>query len=135
MATTYDEIYDRFLSKITDYELADLLAGDLENTLEKFLKSAISDFKYCSSDRLARNDTTKLFTNALTDLEQEILAKFMLVHWISPQILRLENLRQVLGSRDFQLFSPSAFLDKLILLKTTLLNEAKEDMVFYYYAT
>lgn len=133
--TTYDMVYDRFLSKITDYELSALTTPDLETQLLKYLKSGITDFKYSTKDLTNRNDTTKTFNIELTGLEQEILAKFMLVNWINPQILRLENLRNSLGNRDFQIFSPSAFLDKLTLLKTTLLNEAVEDMVFYYYAT
>lgn len=134
MATTYDEVYDRFLSKITDYELAQLVVEELSDNLEKFLKSAISDFKYCTSDRLVRDDINKTFISTLTDLEQEIIAKFMLVQWVTPHILRLENIRQSLGSKDFSVFSGANFLDKLLNLKKTLIAEAESDMIFYYYA-
>lgn len=135
MATTYDNVYDRFLSKITDYELAALIDTDLENQLLKYLKSAITDFKYCTKDLTDRNDSSQTFNIDLTETEQEILAKFMLVHWINPNILRLENIRDHVGSKDFSVFSPGNFLDKLKSLKTDLYNEAVSDMNFYYYAT
>jgi hypothetical protein len=135
LATTYDDVYDRFLSKITDYELAQLVSEEVSDNIEKFFKSAISDFKYCVAERLVRDDLNKIFINTLTDLEQEILAKFMLVHWVTPHILRLENIRQSLGSKDFSVFSGANFLDKLLNLKRTLISEAESDMIFYYYAT
>lgn len=54
MSTPFDEIYDRFLSKITDYELANLLDDEIETQLYKYLLGAISDFKYASKTRTSR---------------------------------------------------------------------------------
>lgn len=135
MATTYDEIYDRFLNKVTDYELASLLNPDLVTQLLKNLKGAISDFLYCKQDLSSRDDAGGTFSITLTDLEQSILAKFMVVQWVNPQILRLENIRNELGNKDFQTFSPGNLLDKLLLLKKDLIREATEDMIFYHYNT
>jgi len=133
--TSYDLIYDRFLSKITDYELAELISADLEVNLLKYLKGAIVDFKYCIINLSDRNDANKLFNIGLTESEQEIIAKFMVVHWVTPHILRLENIIQSVGNHDFQLYSPSAHLDKLTNLKKSLKEEAESDMIHYYYAT
>lgn len=133
--TTYELIYDKFLSNITDYELAELIEDDLQNQLLKYLKSALTEFKYCTKDLLDRDDQSSTFNIELSEAEQEIISKFMLVKWINPNILRLENIRNSLGNQDFKNFSPSAFLDKLILLKRTLQTDAEEDMEFYYYAT
>lgn len=133
MTTTYEEIYDRFLSKITDYELTALVDAELYEQLKKHLKNAISDFVYCKQDLSLRNDAGGTFTIALTDAEQGILAKFMVVQWVNPQVLRLENIRNELGNRDFQLFSPGNLLDKLSSLKKDLIREATEDMIFYHY--
>jgi len=133
MATSYNDIYDRFLSKITDYELADLLDEEITVELNKFMRSAIVDFKYAESDRLVRNDESKEFANDLTELEQEIISKFMIVHWLNPQILRLENVRNELGNKDFKLYSPANFLDKIRVLKRELKDEANNDMIYYLY--
>ncbi|GAV11291.1 hypothetical protein [Paenibacillus sp. NAIST15-1] len=134
-ATSYELIYDRFLSKITDYDLAELADDQLSNSLLKFLKSAITDFKYTDKMLSNRDDITQQFNFALTDLEQEILAKYMIVHWITPEILRLENIRQTLGSRDFTTYSNANMLDKLTNLKKSLINEADQDLIYYYYST
>lgn len=131
--TTYEEIYDRFLSKITDYELSALVDADLNKQLKKLLSNAISDFLYCKQDLSNRTDGSDTFNIILTDAEKGILAKFMVVQWINPQILRIENLRNELGSRDFQTYSPGNLLDKLSNLKKDLIREATEDMIFYHY--
>lgn len=135
MSTSYDLIFDRFLSKVTDYELAELISSDLELYLIKYLKGAIVDFKYCNVDLSDREDSSKVFNADLSETEQEILSKFMLLHWISPNILRLENIRQSVGNRDFQLYSGANFLDKLVSLKNGLKVEAESEMIYYYYTT
>jgi hypothetical protein len=135
MSTLYEAINDRFLSKVNDYELAELLDADLETELLKFLKGAISDFKYCTKDLSDRDDVGKTFNISLTDLEQEILAKFMIIHWINPFVFRQENLQNHFSTKDFKLYSPSGFLDKLVTTRKEMINEANSDMVHYYYAT
>lgn len=135
MATSYDTIFDLFLSNITDYELAELIDAELETQLLKYLKGAIVEFRYCIVDLTDRNDVTLTFNIELSETEQSILAKFMLVKWINPNVLRLENIRQSLGNKDFQAYSGANFIDKLVMLKETLQTEAEEDMEFYYYAT
>lgn len=135
MATSYDKIFDLFLSSITDYELAELIDAELETQLLKYLKGAIVEFRYCIIDLTDRNDVALTFNIDLSDAEQSILAKFMLVKWINPNVLRLENIRQSLGSKDFQVYSGANFIDKLVMLKETLQTEAEEDMEYYYYAT
>lgn len=134
-STSYNDIFDRFLSKITDYELAKLDDEILEKNLTKFLRSAISDFKYCKNKLKERDDSLMQFERELSETEQEILAKFMLVHWITPNILRLENIRDRVGNKDFRLYSGANFLDKIVSLKKQLLTEAEEDMIYYYYAS
>ncbi|WP_431785791.1 hypothetical protein [Paenibacillus lactis] len=133
MSTTYDDIYDRFLVKITDYELAELVDNEIENQLHKYLIGAISDFKYASKKLANRDEVKSMFNEDLKDIEKEILAKFMIVHWLSPQILRLENVRNELGNKDFKLYSPANFLDKISKVRSDLRAEANQDMVYYCY--
>lgn len=134
MSTSYDAIYDRFLTKITDYEMAELLEDEIETQLLKYLRSAISDFKYAVKILSDRDDLHLIFNNTLSDLEEEILAKFMIIHWLTPQILRLENVRNELGNKDFKLYSPANFLDKITKMKAEIKSEVNQDMVFYYYS-
>ncbi|MFA1510079.1 hypothetical protein ACDN41_12685 [Priestia aryabhattai] len=134
--TPYESIYDRFLSKITDYELKDLIVDSLEdakNQLLKYLRSAIVDFYNCNNDLSLRDDTTESFETRLSDIEQEILANYMVTHWMKPQVLRLENIRKGLGSKDFTVFSGANHLKQLQELKTQLENDASKLNLIYYY--
>jgi hypothetical protein len=69
MATPYQNVYSRFLPKITDYSFVDMLDFDVEEYLETFLKSSIVKFRYCNK-LIERNETTKEFVQDLTDEEQ-----------------------------------------------------------------
>jgi hypothetical protein len=134
MATPYSDIYDRFMSAITDYDLLGMADVDVENTLLKYLKSSISDFKFCTQDLTNRDDVTGTFNIDLSESEQEILAKFMIIKWLNPIVNNLDNLKQKFGTRDFQLFSSSAHLKELKDLRDLLQKEANSDMEFYYYS-
>lgn len=135
MGTQYADIFERFLGKVTDYDLASLTSIELDDSLARFLKSAITNFKYCTKNLKDRDDTLMVFNIDLEENEQEILAKLMLVEWIRPQILSQENIKNTLGSRDYQIYSPANLLDKLLNLKKNLQEESQNDMTFYYYAT
>jgi hypothetical protein len=134
--TPYESIYDRFLSKITDYELKDLIVESLDDAkkqLSKYLRSAIVDFNNCNVDLSLRDDVSQSFTVQLSDIEEEILANYMVTHWLKPQILRLENIRKGLGSKDFTVFSGANHLKQLQELKAQLDNDAgKLNLVYYY---
>jgi hypothetical protein len=134
--TPYESIYDRFLSKITDYELKDLIVDSVEDAktqLLKYLKGAIVDFYNCNIDLSLRDDEVESFELNLSDIEQEILANYMVTHWMKPQVLRLENIRKGLGSKDFTVFSGANHLKQLQELKTQLENDASKLNLIYYY--
>jgi hypothetical protein len=135
LSTQYSLIYDRFLSKITDYDLANLTDQELESTLLKYLRNAVANFKYCTKDLKDRDDALQMFNIDLNEIEQEIIAKLMVIEWVNPYINTQENIRQVLGSNDYKIYSPANLLDKLLSLRKAMQNEVQNDLTFYYYAT
>jgi hypothetical protein len=135
LSTQYSLIYDRFLSKITDYDLANLTDQELESTLLKYLRNAVANFKYCTKDLKNRDDALQVFNIDLNEIEQEIIAKLMVIEWVNPYINTQENIRQVLGSNDYKIYSPANLLDKLLSLRKAMQNEVQNDLTFYYYAT
>ena len=72
--TSYDYIYQRCLSKITDPTLAMLAEEDLENMLHGWMVSAIAKHRKCEHDLSDRDDDLKQFNFDLSDLEIEILS-------------------------------------------------------------
>jgi hypothetical protein len=136
--TTYDKIYSRFLSKINDYELRETANTDpqlFDEILLKFLQGAIPKFHYCIKDLTQRDDEAKLFTVELSELEQEILATKMVLEWLTPMILREENIRQSLGSKDYKIFSSANHLQRLLDLKATYEKEDNDLSKMYYFIT
>lgn len=106
MATTYDIVYGSFLSKVTDYDIADMTEADAKATLSDLLKQAVGKFgESCKKDLL---DTTNSgWVADLTDFEIDILSELMVEAWYKPCINNLDLLRNRLNTKDFTTFSPA----------------------------
>lgn len=131
--TPYTHIYSSFLSKINDYNLAELDKEDLEEVLQDYLISALTKFTACKKDLSKRNDYEKVFEEVLDNQEIEIIANFMVVEWLNPSLNTLENLSQAMPHRDFRMSSQSTFLRELRLTKGEALKEANRLMTEYSY--
>jgi len=108
MTTPYSNIFERFANSLQDYELDALYVmseDDYESFLIGFLKKATVKFKKCSNDLTDRNDTTKLFTDTLTEEEEEILSTLMTVEWINRETNRLLDIRMGLSDTDYKRYS------------------------------
>ncbi|WP_409971652.1 hypothetical protein [Bacillus sp. Bva_UNVM-123] len=134
--TTYDNVYELFLSKVEDFELQKKLELELNFANEvmfDFLKSAIPKFTYSVKDLSNRDDILLQFNFILSEIEKEILATLMVVEYLSPKILRDEFLESRLGSKDYREFSPANQLKELKDLRKIFKDEANLLMIEYYY--
>lgn len=130
MATSYQEIYARFLPKITDYSFVSMADGEIEDHLETFLKSSIIKFRYC--DKLTeRDETLKTFINDLTDEEKEILACLMSVEYLSPKLLTDDLLKQTLNTKDYYIASQANHIKEIRDLYALFKKEASNLMILY----
>jgi hypothetical protein len=112
--TPYSNIADKFLSKITDYELTLMETPDREAFVNKLLLNAVIKFqKICKVDLIDRDETLKQFNVDLTDSEKKILAKYMLCEWLSPKLYSIQNLENHLSTKDFNQFSPANLLKEI----------------------
>lgn len=133
--TTYQEIFALFTNKITDYSLPSLTQDEAEFRMEKFLDSSISRFTpYCEKDLTNRNDILKQFNIDLSTLEKEILSLMMVYEWTNSFVLSEEFLKQKLGTKDYQIYSPANHLEKLIQLRSSIQNEIDHLISLYYYS-
>ena len=82
--TSYEKIYDRFLQKITDYKMLDLMDTEIRQECAKWLSSAIAKFRRCKNDLSQRDDELETFTVELLDVEIEILSTLMVSEWLAP---------------------------------------------------
>lgn len=117
MATHVDEIFSRFLSQIEDESLLEIDEEVLEELMYDYLCKSIVDFNVCTKD-LRINPLTNEIVSDLGEDEAQILAFGMVMHYLTPKILREENLQQMVTSSDFSKLSNANMLDKLLKLRT-----------------
>jgi len=109
--TSFTDIYDRFMMKITDHNLDTMFASsesDYEAYIKGFLNEAIANFSNCSKD--LTDLTGEAFTETLTGQEQDILATFMAVAWSSKEVHSIMELKRHLNDTDFKLYAESQHL-------------------------
>lgn len=136
MKTSYQVIYDRFLSKIKDNPLLDVMERDeefAEQMLHEYLVSATAHFTYSNKDLSNRNETEKHFNFHLTDLEIEILSMLMIYTYLSQHIVDTEKITSKLSSKDFHSYSPAALLGEVKGIQASNYDRAVQLMVENYY--
>lgn len=128
MNTEFQEVYDIFLSKITDFDYLSILESDLQEELLQKLKSAYATF-FGSDIKLDLDMET--FNKELEYIEKEILAYGILYEWLSPTVFNIENTKQYINSSDWKTYSQAKHLDELRLLLKDV--EKKKDYLMKKY--
>jgi len=116
--TEFTLIYDKFLSKLTDFSLARLDKDVLESDLQERLITALSDFAQLPEEKTEVDLNTKTFTNGLSVEEQNIIATLMVINYLDKYILSEDNMRILLNSKDYKQYSQAALLKELKATKS-----------------
>lgn len=128
--TSYGVIYDRFLSRTTDFNLSDLDDHTLSEMLKGWLRSAV--VKVRTSSDLSRDDSTELFTNDLSDLDVELLAMGMTLAWLDQTLNSTELTLMMIGGKEEKFYSQSSHISELRALRADTLREMQQ---LYTYST
>jgi hypothetical protein len=138
MATPYTDVYDFFLMKVTDYSFVDTSIYptrlELENELRKHLRSAIVRFKQSKVNLQDRDEVSKQFNIDLNDDEMEILSTLMILSYITPKIVSVQNMEQRLTDREYKSYSQGKHLQEMISLKRELQLDISQLVSAYTYA-
>lgn len=126
--TSYETIYNRALSKLEDYDLAQLPEEDLERMLNGWMMSAIAKFRKCQSDLKQRDEENKTFLIDLLDEEVEILAILTATEWLESQINSITLTRQMFGGKEEKYYSQASHLSTLMALRDSNRLEARKLM-------
>lgn len=116
MATPYEKVYDRFLARTTDFNLAELDDYTLNEMLKNWLCSAIVNVR-TSSDLSARDDDTEVFSNDLTDRDVELLAMGMTMAWLDQTLNSTELTLQFIGGKEEKYYSQANHIAELRALR------------------
>jgi len=111
--TSYQKIYDRFERLIVDYDLNELLPTTKAEVELGFLQSAITYYFTSSKDLSNRDDVNLTFNFDLTELEQEILANYMVVAWIQPYMNSQDLFEQHFITSEYKAFSSANKINAL----------------------
>ena len=114
MATKYDEVYRKFLSRISDYDFLEFDVSTQYAIMHDYLTSAAADFNdVCRVDLDDRDELILQFNTDLTKKEVEILAVGMVCYWLGTKGLSTDNLRNALNTKDYTVFSPSKLFEQI----------------------
>lgn len=137
MATPYTDVYDFFLTKVTDYSFIDTeiypTQADLEAELKKYLRSAVIRFRQ-SKVILERDDVSNQFIYDLGDFEKEILSILMILSYIQPKITSVQNMEQRLVDKEYKSYSQGKHLEEMIKLRKELQSEVSQLISDYTYS-
>ena len=110
--TAYTTIYNGFLDKVNDYDLADMTAELAQTSMRGWLNQAVVRFlESCKKDLTQTEEGG--FTEDLDLMEIDILTEGMVEAWLKPIRNNLDLLRNALSTKDFTTFSPANLLDKV----------------------
>ena len=121
--TTFQEVYDFFLSGITDDMFMELTKEDTEEMLEEILLAALPHFEFPRKEIFDVDLYQKCFNCKLTLEELRIIRSYMVMEWINFQLASVENVRQKYSGTDFKFTSQASHMDKLKNLRDTYQTE------------
>ena len=97
MATSYEKVYNRFLNRITDFNLGDLDDYTLSEMLLGWLKSAIVRTR--TTEPITLDDENEVFVEDLSELNIELLGMGMTLAWLDQYLNSTENVLQFIGGK------------------------------------
>lgn len=127
--TPFSEIYDVFLSQVSDPVFMEKDIGD--ELKYRYLLNSIPKFKKCKKDLSDR--TSDQFNVVLTDEEILILGTLMVLEYLNPMIISLENIKQFMNSKDFYISSQANQLKQLMELREMKRREVDRLIIDYTY--
>lgn len=116
MSVSYDVFTGAFLSKVSEFELMQLNANNRTETIDGYMKRAISAFrKNCKHNIFTTGDDSLRVFNVdigAADLDEltDIISEGMVVQWLKPYVYQQELLQNVLNTRDYTQYSPAELL-------------------------
>lgn len=121
--TTLIEVYELFLSRIKDRDLALMAEEEMLEQLDMYVKVSLGRCIPIDDVDIVGDS----FNRELTYLEKDLISLGMVLEWITPKILNADNMRNRVSDKDYSIFSQAKFI--------TAMRELKEDASkdFHYF--
>ena len=95
MSTSFETLYESVLSKLIDFDLGKMDISDLCNTLKNYIRPALVDYHLRRPELNNIDMENNCFNADLTSEEIEILADFMIVHYIDSNYIRTSEIMRL----------------------------------------
>lgn len=115
--TSFQEIYNCFLGKITDDMYLQWTKENTYADLKGILLDSIEGFEFPRFPLYDYNEELERYNVDLTKEEINIFGLLMYNTWLQRQIASVENIRMKYYGSDFKLTSQANHLEKLMKLK------------------
>ena len=111
--TTFKEIYDSFLGKITDDMFLELTQEDTEKMSFELFEKALHFFEFPRVDIYNYNVELEEYNITLSREEINIISTYMVVCWLGQQLASVENVRMKYSGSDFKFTSQANHMAKI----------------------
>lgn len=115
--TSFSEIYKRFKAKITDDMYMELTPAETDSLLKELLLNSLHNFEFPRVNLYDYNEELEEYNIKLTAEEQNIIATYMIVGWLSQQLASIENVRMKYSGSDFKFTSQANHMAKIQAMK------------------
>lgn len=115
--TVFSQVYTKFKAKITDDMYMELSPIETDSLLKELLLNALHHFEFPRVDIYNYSENLEQFNIKLTAEEQNIIATYMVVEWLSQQLASVENTRMKYSGSDFKFTSQANHMAKLQSMK------------------
>lgn len=113
MATDATEVFDLFMTLVSDYRLDTIYqtsgSPGLNTYLEGWLLQSITEFSICTQS-LVYDKTTQTFSETLTQENINILSQIMVKYWLQKTVQDVLQMNNNINDHDFKQFSQAANL-------------------------
>lgn len=134
MATPYTDVYEFFLSKISDYSFLNMSDEEIEEDLGIYLKSSIINFDTSVSDLYDRDEVLKQFSADLSDKEKDILASLMVVYYLKSKVVTSDTYKLAMSDSDYKIYSQANHIKELLNLYKEMRGEVEVLMTKFSYS-
>ena len=115
--TPFSLIYSLFFDKITDDMYMELTQEDTYKMVKGIFLSALTFFEFPRVDIYDYDLDKEIYNISLSHEEMDIIATYMVMHWIGQQLASVENTRMKYSGSDFKFTSQANHMAKLQNLK------------------
>lgn len=131
MATTFNEIYDNFMTTINDYRLVALYnasASDFQTYLSAWLIQSLPEFTNCNQ---SLDYSGVSFIETISQKNMNILILLMKKKWFEKELENILQMTNVVKDRDFNMFSQAQNMKEKRERLISLQEEVSQKLVEY----